>query len=227
VIGDRAGSGTEGLGFHGRKYCDQIKPFIFLLTCHLKPFGHPTGVDPEHFQLIAPYEPDAKKWLKMKWIDRYSGKSYWITTTGHHGTRNTARVKTYGDVIREYAYHPESKCADAVGSTCDKQTVGLLQRRHISIDRMIYIGKESNSLEEVEAGIIHDEQNVYTEYPDPRRSQWQTKVLPALKRLPLAFLIEKAGLSERALLDIRAGRSNPRQKNRELLAAVVRKLGLI
>jgi hypothetical protein len=41
------------------------------------------------------------------------------------------------------------------------------------------IGKESNSLEEVEAGMVHDEDNVYTSYPDPRRSEWTTTILPA------------------------------------------------
>jgi len=38
----------------------------------------------------------------MNWIDQYTGKTYRITTTGHHGTRQTARVKTYGDALREY-----------------------------------------------------------------------------------------------------------------------------
>jgi len=51
---------------------------------------------------------------------------------------------------------------------CDKQTVGLLLRRHIKIDQIKYIGKESNNLEEVEAGLEHSKQNIYTEYPDPR-----------------------------------------------------------
>ena len=39
----------------GEKYEDQIKPFNFLLTCHVKEFGHPIGTDREHFHLVAPY----------------------------------------------------------------------------------------------------------------------------------------------------------------------------
>ena len=31
------------------------------------------------------------------------------------GSRTMARVKSYGDVLREYEYHPEAKCADASG----------------------------------------------------------------------------------------------------------------
>ena len=31
---------------------------------------------------------------------------------GRHGSRIVARVKSYGDVLREYEFHPEAKCAD-------------------------------------------------------------------------------------------------------------------
>ena len=98
------------------------------------------------------------------------------------GSRQTARVKTYGDVITEYEFHPEAKCADAFGNICDRQTVGLLQRRHIKIDLIKCIGKESNSLESVDQGLEHSENNVYTEYADPKRGEWVTKLQPALKR---------------------------------------------
>jgi hypothetical protein len=56
----------------GKSYADQIKPFNFLLTCHVMPFGHPLGADPEHFRLIAPYQPEPGQWTKMEWIDQYS-----------------------------------------------------------------------------------------------------------------------------------------------------------
>jgi len=45
----------------------------------------------------------------------------------------------------------------------------LLQRRHIQIQAIKAIGKESNTLEEVEAGMIHSPESVYTEYPDATR----------------------------------------------------------
>jgi hypothetical protein len=209
-----------------KRYGNQIKPFNFLLTCHVNPFGHPPGADPERFHLIAPYQPDPTEWTKMPWIDQYSGKDYRITTVGPHGTRSAVRVKTYGDVLQEYEFHPESKCADADGKPCSKQTVGLLQRRHIRVGQIKYIGKESNSLEDVEAGLAHSEQNVYTEYPDPRRGEWQTKTLPALKALPLKSLVEqcKGSISRRALIDLRAGRSRPQRKTQELLASIVKEL---
>ncbi len=210
-------------GLNERKaYPDQIKPFNFLLTCHVSPLGHPIGTDPAHFHLIAPYESDPRKWPKLNWIDQYSGKRFRVTTLGQHGTRLTARVKTYGDILRGYEFHPASKCADAEGRASGKQTLGLLQRRHIRIDLVRYIGKESNLLEDVESGMLHSEEHAYTEYPDPRRDEWRTKIVPALKKIQLSQLQKMSGLSRSALKELRAGRSRPHRKNRELLAGIVR-----
>jgi hypothetical protein len=210
----------------GKKYCDQIKPFNFLLTCHVKKFGHPLGVDPQRFHLIIPYDTNPQNWLEMSWIDQYSGKTYRITTSGHHGTQQTARVKTYGETVREYEFHPESKCADSDGKACTKQTIGLLQRRHVRIDLIKYIGKESNSLENVESGLIHSEQSVYTEYPDPQRDIWHTKIVPFLKTIKLSILEKQTGLSRRMLIKARSGKITPHHRNQDLLTSVAIKLGL-
>jgi hypothetical protein len=211
----------------GKQYAEQIKPFNFLSSCHVRAFGHPADADPERFHLIAPYEPDPKQWLKQDWIDQYTGKRYRITTAGNFGTRQTARVKTYGEILREYEFHPGSKCADATGRPSGKQTVGLLQRRHVQVDHIKYIGKESHNLEEVESGLIHSPQNVYTEYSDPRRDEWQRKIVPALRRVPLSVLEKESGLSRRMLIKARGNHVRPHRKNQEHLAAIVRKLRVI
>jgi hypothetical protein len=206
-----------------KRYRHQVKPFNFLITAHVRPFGHPFGMLPQHFQLIAPYERNASRWLSMRWLDRYSTKTFGITTTGDAGDRVTARVSTYAEVIADYEYHPEAKCADATGRVCDRQTMGLLHRRHVAIDRIQSIGKESNSLEEVEAGIEHDAANVYTEYQDPRRTDWMRKTIPAVKAVKLVALVRacQGKLSRRALIDIRAERSTPHPRNQRFLAATV------
>lgn len=209
---------------HGKPYGDQIKPFNFVLTCHVKPLGHPLSVDESRFHLIGAYESDPRKWLVSKWVDQYSGNRFEITTEGPHGDRTTARVKTYGEVLREYRYHPEAKCADADGNVCRKQTIGLLRRRHIHIERVRYIGKESNCLEDVESGTIHDDSEVYTEYVDPARDEWTLTVRPSLIEIPLAELVEGTGMSRRALIELRAGRSRPHPKNQRNLMEFLRAL---
>lgn len=202
-----------------KPYRDSIKPFNFLLSAHVRPFGHQAGVNPEKFHLIAPYETDSRRWPKMKWIDQYTGKPYRITTVGT-ASRSTARVKTYGDIAEEYEFHAEPKCADTSGKTCGKRTVGLLQRRHIRVDSIKYIGKESNSLEEVESGMEQSAENVYTEYPDKRRDVWSMRMLPAIRKMPIKTLIEKTGMSRSALMELRAGRSRPHPATMLLLKSL-------
>ncbi len=80
-------------GLNKRKtYPRQIKPFNFLLACHINPFGHPIGSDPEHFHLISQYQVDPKLWASTEWIDQYSGKTYRITTSQEFQDRRTAWV---------------------------------------------------------------------------------------------------------------------------------------
>lgn len=210
----------------GKKYCNQIKPFNFLLSCHINPLGYPMGADPLHFHLISPYETEPRKWLKRKWIDQYTGKEYWISTDRNYSSRQTARVKTYGDVIGDYEFHPESKCADANGKPATRQTKGMLQRRHVRIDQIKYIGKESNNLEEIESGLIHSAKDIYTEYQNLRRDEWETKIRPALKKIPLSVLARETGLSRRMLIDARTGRRRPHLNNQRLIITGLQCLNL-
>jgi hypothetical protein len=210
----------------GKKYTAQIKPFNFLLTCQVAQAGHPDGANEEQFRLIAPYESDSRKWLKNDWIDQYTGSTYRITTDGYHGGETFALVKTYGKVLQEYARHPESKCGDDAGNACSEDTLGLLQRRHVHIGRIRRIGKESNKLEAVLLGELSP-RDVSTEYPHPADDEWHTGVLPALKKARLTTLINESGMSKRALMDIRAGRSMPHTNNQERLVKVLRQLGYL
>ena len=75
--------------------------------------------------------------------------------------------------------------------------------------------------------MVHSEQNVYTEYADPKRTEWITKIQPALKKPKLEVLVEACGkrLSRREIIELRAGRKKPHRKSQELLASVLEKLG--
>ena len=207
---------------NGKTYDKQVKPFNFILSCHVRKLGHPIGADPERFHLIAPYETDPRKWETMRWIDQYSkdGKSYRISTSALHGSRTMARVKSYGDVLREYEYHPEPKCADASGAPCRKQTVGLLGRRHVAIDGFVFIGKESNKLEDVEEAAF-PAKATFTRYSMIRgRDEWKTKVLPVLK--PCRCGIDRAEpLIEARITDDPRGRT-PSPCNRALLVHIAK-----
>ncbi len=210
---------------NGKTYAKQIKPFNFILNCHVRKLGHPIGADPERFHLIAPYETDPRKWEDMRWIDQYSkdAKRYSITASAPHGSRTMARVKSYGDVLREYEYHPEAKCAGADGKPCGKQTAGLLARRHVAIDGFDYIGKESNKVEQVEEGGVPAESDVYTVFRDPRRDEWETKWLPMLRATPVPQLLAQ-DVSRATIYAARAGR-NLYGRTKDKLIETLKSLG--
>lgn len=111
--------------------------------------------------------------------------------------------------------------------SCHKLTVELLQRRHVSIDSIHFIGKESNRMEEVEEGLVQSAGDVYTEYPNRRRGEWQTRVVPALRKISLAKLVGMIGLSCQTIIDARTGRRRPHLENQKRLEAIVRNLGLV
>lgn len=208
----------------GKEYREQIKPFNFLLSAYIRAFGHPRGVDPEHFQLIAPYELNPRKWLTLPWIDVYSknAQRYRVTTSEQHGPQ-IAELTTYGDALRAYEFHEEFKCAGPDGEACTKQTTGLLGRRHVRIGEIHFIGKESNLLEEVEQGQVHDLQDVFTEYPDPRRDPW-LEAHAKIKRMTksrLQKLSDRTGFSLTMLRATRAGRM-PYPRNRVKLIEALR-----
>ena len=90
----------------------------------------------------------------------------------------------------------------------DKQTIGLLGRRHLRIRALKYVGKESNHLEEVESGLMHAVESVYTEYGDPRHDEWLA-IAEALKDVSLNQFEQLTGRSRRMLIDARKGRRRP------------------
>jgi hypothetical protein len=208
----------------GKPYEKQIKPFNSILSCHVRKLDHPIGADPERFHLIAPYETNPQKWETMQWIDQYSkdGKRCRISTSVLHGSRTMARVKSYGDVLREYEYHPEAKCADASGAPCKKGTIGLLARRHVLIDSFTFTGKESNKLESVEEGGVPSESDVYTTLSDPQRDLWTTEVLPFLRETAAQRIVQSTGISRRTVQRIRNEQTKPTAEHRWLLEALAK-----
>jgi hypothetical protein len=202
----------------GRPYPTQIKPFNFLVSCHVSRFGHPPGVDPSQFHLITPYTSDPSGWSALEWIDQYTGETYRaVSGDGLSPSRGIAHIQSYADVLDAYAYHPEAKCADATGRPSGKQTVGLHFPRHVVIEQVRYIGKEANEMEDVVAGLVHAADEVINEYVDPRRDFWQTVVRPAMKRASLNELQRVTGLPRQTLVDARRNRRKVRRKTRQII----------
>ncbi len=49
-------------------------------------------------------------------------------------------------MLDDYEFYPEAMCADASGAPCDKRTVGLFYRLHVTVARPpIFVGRNQTS----------------------------------------------------------------------------------
>jgi hypothetical protein len=75
---------------------------------------------------------------------------------------------------------------------------------------LVHIGKETNRLEAVEQGLVHDWADVQLILREPSADFWTTDVLPRLQKVVRGHLSRSLGCSERTLTEILAGRRRPR-----------------
>jgi len=198
---------------------NQIRPATFLLSVSVAHLGHPGGANVQRFHLVSPMSSDPNCWIKGPWADIYSGKEIEVTTDPSFTDPSAARVKTFENVILEYESHPEPKSADATGKVCDRQTRGPLHRRHVSPSKIDLTGKESNRLEDVRKGLIHDPNEIATTFSDPAYSHWELVEQPRLATFATSIIAKAGGISERAARRLKAGTALPSSKTRSRLRA--------
>ena len=135
----------------GKAYAQQIKPFNFILSCHVAPYR---SSDRRRSGALSPHRAvrDRSAQVARAAMDRsVFGQAVPDQHLGpRDGTRQIARVKSYGDVLEEYEFHEEAKCADASGEPCGKQSVGAAaaaprrdRRRRVSSARSRTSSKRS------------------------------------------------------------------------------------
>jgi hypothetical protein len=207
--------------FHGynahRPVKDQIRPFNFCLSAHVAPFGHPEGVDPLRFHLVAPYSDDPRTYLGLNWVDRFSGDGYSVTTQDDFGSTGAVLLQTYGHVFARYARHPEAKSLDTSGSP--GRANGLLARRPVREGSRAFVGKESNRIEEVDMGLWQRLEGVMIEY-GRMHDPWNSFVVPVLQEIALSDLMAESGLDRRTLQRARNRHSRPHRRNEVILTEV-------
>jgi hypothetical protein len=205
----------------GRPYAAQVKPANFLLLAHDDPLiALPDGIDRNRLTLVAPYSSDPRSWLSG-YRNRFDGAAI-RTTTRPEGAPGAVRIKTIGDVVADYGRHPEAKSGDSDGAPCTRSTVGLLHRLRIVAAAVRHHGKESNRLDDVQAGAIRRDDDLMQEYID-ERGEWEL-ALPYLRSLGSRRLAESTGMSMRTLRSrLNSGRL-PRRPDRKRLIAVARRL---
>jgi hypothetical protein len=127
-----------------RAYSEQVKPFNFLLTFFPRRQEDIAADDPTHewdpqldaTRPVAPFEKDSDKAL-LRIFDRNSENMDSVPAKS---------LRTVTDVLRHYHRQPEYKF---LGGGWNEE--GVLRRRHVFVDTIEDIGKESDGWEEDEA----------------------------------------------------------------------------
>jgi len=130
-------------------------------------------------------------------------------------------VRTYRDVLDAYRTHPEPKSLGPDGRPCGRATNGLLSRRPIRALSITHIGKETSLLDEIQAGLIGDEEDVLTEYIDLNRDPFARYIIPILHEIPAAQIACDTGLNLTTVKRIRSRRVQPSPPSRALLTCYV------
>jgi hypothetical protein len=162
--------------------------------------------------------------MTLPWFNLYdgTGQRYQLTTVrSDYADARSVRVKTFCDVLEKYHAHAETKSLAPDWTLCVGTTTGLLRHRPVTRESLAYVGREANRLEEVEAGLIHDPDEVYTEYVDGQHdSEWEA-VVAALERIPRSWLMQETGLDRSTITRLRNGRTRPTPSTREKLQSAV------
>ena len=196
-----------GFNAEGRSYAEQVKPGNFLLVAHAAPGGRPPGVDPKHFALVAPYERDPNLWATLHWRNLYDpkGPTYRLVSEsiidrrGKPFPEGVVGIKTYANVLNSYRKHPEAKFAGPDGKVCTTRTVGLLCRMPVQALYVDHVGKETNMLDDVQAGLVGDEDDILATYSSGRKAAWRKFIVPALQMLGTPALSRASGIPARTV----------------------------
>jgi hypothetical protein len=207
-------------------YRERIKPFNFLLAAHIAPGGFPLRADKSRFLLVAGYQRDPRRWVKLRWRDVHSKDVYRATTDRQRRVYDPslALIETYEAALREFRLHPEAK------SLCDglpvdedhRNSTGVLTRRAAFIPRGLIenIGKESNELQQT-PGLVRDEDELLQVYRD-RSDVPFDRYRVLLRAIPMRDLVSLTRLGERTIGMTRRRRSTPTRENQErLLHAII------
>ena len=88
--------------------------------------------------------------------------------------------------------------------------------------RIVLVGKESNQLEDVRKGLVHDWDEVTTEFDDPPYDWWVNVIRRRLSTMTTRAVAAAAGCGNREARNLKSGLSHPHSSTR---ARVSRRFG--
>lgn len=204
-----------------------------------------------HIMPIAPFD-NLDNWQGLAWQDKTTKMPLQVVLKEYEDddlsvqatiTDNKIRIKAYADFIKPYSKHPELKYDGPTGEPCQSDTQGELKRTHVKATKIVYIGKEANTLQDVEERAILPEENddFVLEYspkgkakavkrnrqPEIGLQQWAAMIKP-LDQLarPRQRYADLLNISKRQLLMLLKRQRNPSKELYEKICQLFKDNGI-
>ncbi len=181
--------------------------------------------EPEAFP-VACYAPDPEC-TDARWVDLGTGrpvKVWWEREPDMFD--DGLEVCTFAGIAYAHRRFIEARYLDARRQRHEQFVAGELQRRPVHIVRVVYLGKESSHLSETQLGLMGAEQS-YTIYEGVPGPEYDDPLRAAARDIPLSWLAETTGMSERAIRYVRNGHVAPRRPQRAKLWAALERWGAL
>ena len=202
----------------GKPYAQTIKPFSFMMSPNI---GRGRLAVPARF--VALYDRNPENWDRYDYIDIHASDA----APGRLLVQ-WARLDT---LLLRWHSNPETVATGPDGRHCERTTVGLLSRRTIiSAEPLVtLIGKEAGAVETEDHRAEDHASTHLTTYPRAL-NEWRSTAT-AVRRLGIAEIARRAGLSQRGLRKSLAAGASPHQRTRRAVRhaaanAVREELGL-
>ena len=97
--------------------------------------------------LVCPFSSNQNEWLSLDCVNVHDGKNYRMLNcrkTNGDTPYNVVFPSQFAHLLFQYQQHPEAKSLAPDGNPCAAETQGLLQRAHINVGELRYVGKETD-----------------------------------------------------------------------------------
>ena len=192
----------------------RIRPFNSFDHALLPTLGALGSGSSKPICLVAPTSPDPPE--KIDWINIHApdeGPYRILHPERRHFDKFSKPGLTYAELIERHRFRTESKSLGPDGTPCKKLTKGVLTRRHTEVIDVIHIGKETNELELVQAGLKMGPDDVQLKYD---RDEWHY-LKQIIGEIPIDEILEGTGYSPRMVYALRAGTRRPSSKQMKLI----------
>jgi hypothetical protein len=124
------------------------RPYNFLLLPMVDPlFGYAfyRRAD-DKVLLICPFSSKQDEWFDLECVNVHDGQNYKMVNCIKRKNigNNVVFPSQFARLLIEYQEHPEAKSLAPDGSSCSRETRGLLKRAHIIAGEFRYVGKETD-----------------------------------------------------------------------------------